>query len=73
MSTSDELIPAKEAAKQLHIEANTLAIWRCKKRYPLRYIKIGSKVFYRQSEIERFLRARTVESFDLVASRRLIR
>jgi hypothetical protein len=70
MPTPDELVPAKEAAEQLHIEPNTLAIWRCKKRYPLSYVKIGSKVFYRQREIDRFIQSRTVESPGAVVSRK---
>jgi hypothetical protein len=67
---TDELLTAKEAATKLHVEVNTLAVWRCHKRYPLRYVKIGSKVFYRASEIERFLEARTVESPGVVESRK---
>jgi hypothetical protein len=38
----------------------TLAVWRCTKRYPLRYIKVGSKVRYRLADIESFLALRTV-------------
>jgi Helix-turn-helix domain len=67
---ADDLVSAKEAAKLLHIEPNTLAIWRCKKRYSLRHIKIGSKVFYRASEIDRFLDERTVESPGVAVSRK---
>jgi hypothetical protein len=54
---SDELLTPAEAAQKLHVKKNTLAVWRCHKRYPLCYVKIGSKVFYRQREIDRFIEA----------------
>ncbi|MGD0415705.1 MAG: helix-turn-helix domain-containing protein [Terriglobales bacterium] len=57
-STRKYLTP-REAAAQLGVAVGTLAVWRCKKRYGLNYVKIGSKVGYRQSEIEKFLDKRT--------------
>ena len=60
MSQADELLTAKQAAAVLGIEAQTLAIWRCKRRYNLRYVKVGSCVRYRRSDIDRFLSERTV-------------
>jgi excisionase family DNA binding protein len=62
MSTQpDELLTTEQAAEKLRVQVNTLAVWRCHKRYPLRYVKIGSKVLYRASDIEKFLEARTEE------------
>jgi excisionase family DNA binding protein len=55
---SDELLTPQQAAEILHVKPATLAVWRCHKRYPLRYHKIGSKVRYRRSEIERFIESR---------------
>jgi len=66
----DDLIPATEAARQLHIKVNTLAIWRCKRRYPLAYIKIGLRVFYRQGEIDRFIQSGTHTSQPVEIRRR---
>lgn len=59
---SEELLTPQQAAEILHVKVATLAVWRCHKRYRLRYQKIGSKVFYRPSEIERFIESRTVDS-----------
>jgi hypothetical protein len=63
---SEELLTPQEAAALLHVKPATLAVWRCEKRkrifksdsngsYSLSYTKIGSKVFYRNSDIQRFL------------------
>lgn len=53
-------LTAKQAASILGVSEDTLAVWRCTKRYPLPYIKIGRKVFYRASDIETFINNRTV-------------
>jgi len=57
---ADELLTPQEAAKQLHIEPQTLAVWRCHRRYPLAYVKIGGKVLYPQKAIDQFIQSRTV-------------
>jgi hypothetical protein len=62
---SNELLTTEQAAEQLHVKVDTLAVWRCHKRYPLRYVKIGSKVFYRRSEIERFIESGTKPTLPL--------
>ena len=54
------LLTPRQAATELGVSPGTLAVWRCRKRYPLRYIKVGSKVRYRLADIEKFLDARTV-------------
>lgn len=54
-----QLLTPRQAAKELGVSPGTLAVWRCKKRYPLRYIKVGSNVRYRMTDIEAFLTART--------------
>ena len=51
----------KEAAEILGVREETLAVWRCTKRYPLPYIKIGRKVFYRGKDLENFIESRLVE------------
>lgn len=51
-----------DAAKYLGVSEQTLAIWRCTKRYPLPYIKIGRLVRYRLSDLEAFLVLRTIEA-----------
>ena len=50
-----------EAAEYLGVRAQTLAVWRCAKRYPeLPYIKVGQHVRYRQSDLDKWLESRTV-------------
>jgi hypothetical protein len=70
MPQSDELLTPEQAAKQLHVGLQTLAVWRCHRRYPLAYVKIGSKVLYPQSAIDRFVESRTVTSEPAETSKR---
>jgi len=71
MTTStDELLTTQEAAALLGVEAQTLAIWRCKKRYSLKYIKVGGIVKYRRRHIEQFLDERTVTNEPVSVIRR---
>lgn len=51
----DPLFPPQLTAERLGVKEPTLATWRSKKRYPLRYVKIGKLIRYRQSDIEAFL------------------
>lgn len=62
-----DLIPSKrllltpeETAELLGIKENTLASWRCNKRYPLSYIKCGRKIRYREADIHIFLEQRKI-------------
>lgn len=56
----DERLPHKESAAYLGITSDTLNVWRCEKRYPIPYIKVGSKVFYWKRDLDAFLESRTV-------------
>jgi excisionase family DNA binding protein len=58
-ATQTHVSPA-EAAKYLSVSEHTLAIWRCTKRYPLKYIKVGRLVRYRVTDLDAFLTQRTV-------------
>lgn len=53
----DRMTP-EETAKALGITTGTLSVWRCTKRYPLPYVKIGYKVFYRGRDVEAFIESR---------------
>lgn len=55
-----KLLDAKAAAELLGVSASTLAVWRCVKRYPLPFVKVGSGVKYRLSDLRRFIESRTV-------------
>jgi len=55
------LLSPAEVAQLLGINADTLSVWRCTKRYPtLKYIKVGRSVRYRQEDVEAFLAERTI-------------
>lgn len=55
----DELLTAAQAAKLLGVSKQTLAVWRCERRYDLRYVKVGACVRYRRCDLEAFLDQRT--------------
>ncbi|MCE9547629.1 MAG: helix-turn-helix domain-containing protein [Planctomycetia bacterium] len=57
---ADRLLTEVEAAELLSIRRQTLSVWRCTKRYPLDYVKIGRSVRYKMSAINKFLERRTV-------------
>ncbi|MBY0378258.1 MAG: helix-turn-helix domain-containing protein [Gammaproteobacteria bacterium] len=55
------LLVPKAVAIMLGINTRTLAVWRSDRRYPLPYVKIGSRVRYRVCDVEAFIEARTVK------------
>ena len=56
----DKLLTEKESAVFLGLENHqTLAVWRCNKRYQIPYIKIGRNVRYRMSDLLDWLDSRT--------------
>ena len=57
---ASKLVDEKLAAEILGITPGTLSVWRCTRRYPLPYVKIGRTVRYRLSDLEEFARSRTV-------------
>lgn len=56
----DDLITTEEAARMLGTTRATLDTWRCKKLYPLPYIKIGAAVKYLRRDVIDFINARRV-------------
>ena len=52
------------AAEFLGLQEQTLAAWRCTKRYDLPFIRVGRRIRYRISDLEKFLAARTVGTID---------
>jgi predicted DNA-binding transcriptional regulator AlpA len=54
------LVDEKVAAEILGITAGTLSVWRCTRRYPLPYVKVGRAVRYRLSDLEAYMQSRTV-------------
>lgn len=53
----DKLLDEREAAALLDVSPGTLQVWRCTKRYPLSYVKIGRNVRYWKSGVLAFLEA----------------
>ena len=49
-----------QVAEILGVSKQTLAVWRCEQRYPLPYVKVGSRVRYRPADVERFLERRAI-------------
>jgi len=50
----------RATADRIGVSPGTLAVWRCTARYPLAYVRIGSRIFYTDEAIEKFIRSRTV-------------
>jgi hypothetical protein len=53
------LLSEDQAAELLGIKPETLCIWRCTRRYPLAYIKVGRLVRYSEAAILDFIESRT--------------
>lgn len=51
MTTDDKLLTPKQAAEFLGVKETTLANWRSTKRYNLPFIKVGSLVRYKLSDL----------------------
>ena len=51
------LLTPEEAAKILGVQVQTLAAWRCSRRYPLKFVKLGRTVRYRKADVEAFITA----------------
>ncbi|MCG2683976.1 MAG: helix-turn-helix domain-containing protein [Planctomycetales bacterium] len=54
------LVDEKVASEILGLADGTLSVWRCTRRYPLPYTKIGRSVRYRVEDLERFIADRMV-------------
>jgi predicted DNA-binding transcriptional regulator AlpA len=55
-----KLFTENETAALLGTAPDTLAVWRCTRRYSLPYVKIGRLVRYRESDVIAFLESRTI-------------
>jgi excisionase family DNA binding protein len=54
------LLSRKEAAAYLGVTEQTLAIWKCTKRYALPVVKVGRLVRYKRTDLDAFITKRTV-------------
>ena len=57
-----ELLTPTQMARLLGVSVGTLAVWRCTKRYPLPYVKVGRSVRYTRAQGNEFIKARTVST-----------
>jgi len=53
------LLNRAQAAEYLNVQPQTLSVWASTKRYPLKYIKIGSRVFYSKAHLDEFIEMNT--------------
>jgi len=53
------LLDERQAADFLTVSPGTLSVWRSTGRYAIPFVKIGSKVRYRQSDLAAWLESRT--------------
>ena len=56
----DNLLTPAQVASKLCVKVQTLAAWRTTKKYSLSYVKVGSKILYRQSDVQSFIDSRLV-------------
>lgn len=52
----------EEAAAYLKLKPATLATWRATNRQRLTFVKLGSQVRYRQSDLDKFIADNLVEA-----------
>ena len=59
--TRKTLLTPQDVADRLGVSTTTLSTWRCTKRYPLPYVKVGRLVRYRLADLDAFELARLQE------------
>jgi len=59
------MLTARQAAQMFSISAGTLGNWRTQKRGP-KFYRVGKKVLYHVSDLERWLMQEPVETSDSI-------
>lgn len=59
---TNDLLTSTEVSEILGVSTQTLAVWRCNKRYSLSYVKVGRYVRYRYGDVLTFVESRTIEA-----------
>ena len=54
-----DLMTPQQTSRVLGVTPETLSVWRCTRRYPLPFVKIGRKVLYIREDINKFIESRT--------------
>ena len=57
--SANDLVDQNCAAAYLDVKPDTLSVWRSTGRYKIPFIKVGSRVRYRRSDLEAWLVERT--------------
>ena len=60
------LLTPSQVADILGVTIGTLAIWRCTGRYPLRWVKCGRLVRYRECDVLQFIEHNTSEKYEVL-------
>ncbi len=55
IANGERLFSRLEASEFLGVSKGTLEVWACTKRYPLKFIKVGRLVKYRERDLLDFL------------------
>ena len=58
-SPISEMITPQQAADYLGVKPETLSVWRCTRKHPIPFVKVGRKVCYRKSDLDRYIQSRT--------------
>jgi hypothetical protein len=53
-------LTTQEAAEFLGLHPGSLAIWRCKQRYNLPFVKIGKKIYYYEADLVAWEKSRKI-------------
>jgi hypothetical protein len=59
-ASDDIQVPTLAAAGMLGIKRQTLALWRCERSQPLRYVKVSRRVCYRLGDLRQFIASRSM-------------
>ncbi len=57
-SSISEMVTPEQVSRSINVTEGTLQVWRSTGRYDLPYIKIGGKVMYRISDVNKFIESR---------------
>ena len=59
-TTGEQIFNSNEAARYLGVSPNSLKTWRSTRIVQIPYAKVGDRVVYRQTDLDRFLDENTV-------------
>ena len=58
--TDERLLTRPEAAAYIGVSTGTLTVWASTGRYSLPYIRVGRRAMYRRSDLDAWLKVRTI-------------